>query len=63
MEKWFLAKDVDIVNSKKYLLTKFGINCCAASASTFSILKNLIQKKKLKNKKILLLLTGTGFKI
>ena len=57
-----LAKDTDIISSKKYLLTKFGINCCAASASTFSILKNLIKKNNLKNKKILLLLTGTGFK-
>ena len=57
-----VVDDKEILKAKKYLLTKFGINCCAASASTFAKLKKIIKTEKIKNKNILLLLTGTGFK-
>lgn len=57
-----VADDKEILKAKKYLLTKFGINCCAASAATFAKLKKIIKINSLKNKNILLLLTGTGFK-
>ena len=58
----FIEKDKNILKAKKFLLTQYGINCCAASAATFSILKKIIKSKKIKNKNIMLLLTGTGFK-
>ena len=54
--------DKKIVKSREILMKQYGINCCLASASTFAILNNLILKKKLKNKNIFLLLTGTGYK-
>jgi threonine synthase len=60
--KMMVETDKNIIKSKKILLKKFGINCCSSSASTFAILKKLILNKKINNKNILLLLTGTGFK-
>jgi len=57
-----IENDKEILKAKKYLLKKFGINCCAASAASFAKLKKIIKIKKIKNKNILLLLTGTGFK-
>ncbi len=58
----FKCSDKEINISKKILLRKYGINCCYSSAATFSILKNLIKKNKIKNKNIFLLLTGSGLK-
>ena len=56
------SKDNEIIRSKKILIQKYGINCCSSSAATFSAAKKLIVDKKLVNKNILLLLTGSGFK-
>ena len=58
----FVDKDKEILKAKNFLLKKFGINCCAASAATFSVAKKIIKNKKIQNKNIVLLLTGTGFK-
>ena len=62
--KGFMMKENDskIIKSRSILLRQYGINCCLASASTFASLNSIISQKKLKNKNILLLLTGTGYK-